>query len=95
MLRGKGIDEIVLERFPYTISAISDFEDAMQVIGYEGIHEVMIKKTQGEERLWSLDGVLRKHFNAERMRHIKPLFRAEFDAIGAQLKSRANATRPR
>jgi len=63
------IPEQVLDEMPYTIASAHEFEIAVQIIARRGISPVMSKKTEPDQRLWSLLPFITSEFNDE-MRYV-------------------------
>jgi hypothetical protein len=76
-LSERGLDPAIVEAFPYTVCAIEDFEQGVQVMSRRGIEPVMASKTEGEQRSWDLKTVLLNFFG-EDLAEVKPLFGWDF-----------------
>ena len=53
-LKEENIAAGIVQKYPYTICAIEDFEIAIQIMSNEGIDVVMRQKTDAEHRLWAM-----------------------------------------
>lgn len=71
----------VLEEMPFSICAIHEFEQAIQVMDHAGIRTVMQGKVERARQEWTLAAFLRDRFQ-EYETHARFLFEKEFDSIG-------------
>lgn len=71
----------LLERYPYAICSVRDFEVAAQLMARRTIREVMSKKTQGEARSWEFHSAMIGHFRADFPSLKGNLFQGELDAL--------------
>lgn len=76
-LRARGVDPALVEAHPYTVCAIEDFEQAIQIISRRGVETVMARKIDGEQRLWDLKAVLLNFFQDDSA-SVRPLFGWDF-----------------
>jgi hypothetical protein len=58
------LDLALLERYPYTICGIDDFEFAIQIMVQVGIEPFMREKCLSEYRTWNLHGFMSSKFSA-------------------------------
>jgi hypothetical protein len=80
-LNEEGVPIEVLQEMPYSVCAIHEFEQAIQITDRVGIRMVMQGKTDSSRREWTLTSFLREGFQ-EHVRHTRYLFEEEFDSIG-------------
>jgi hypothetical protein len=80
-LNEEGVPIEVLQEMPYSVCAIHEFEQAIQIMDRVGIRMVMQGKTDSSRREWTLASFLREWFQ-EHVRHTRFLFEEEFDSIG-------------
>ncbi|MEH2567718.1 hypothetical protein [Bradyrhizobium sp. AZCC 2289] len=77
----KGLDQNLLAEHPYTLCAIEEFEQAIQIMAVVGIDNFMSKKIIGEQARWELVTFITRFFEAEAVEHTKALFGLEFAAL--------------
>lgn len=64
-LRSKDLPTELLQRFPYTVCGMDDFELAIQVMAKIGISRFMTLKTADLHRNWNMRGFIETHFASE------------------------------
>jgi hypothetical protein len=72
-LQRRGLDPAMVERHPYTVCEIAEFEQAIQVMNQCGIAPVMAQKCTGEYQNWDMVTVL-SHFFRDALRVVRPPF---------------------
>lgn len=70
----------VIEEMPFSVCAIHEFEQAIQVMDRAGIHTVMQGKVERTRQDWTLAAYLRDGFHDHR-EHGRFLFEEEFESI--------------
>jgi len=73
----KGLDKNLLAEHPYTLCAIEEFEQAIQIMAEVGIDKFMSGKIIGEHARWELVTFIARFFEAEAVKHTKALFGLE------------------
>ena len=84
VIRRMEKDELPLEflkEMPFSVCAIHEFEQAVQVMDFTGVLNVMQGKVDDSRQEWTLDAFLRDGFQGY-MKDTRFLFQKEFDAIG-------------
>ena len=73
----------IVQRIPYLITSVSEFETGCQIIAQVGISPVM--STRSTDQAWtrSLFGVVQANFEAQMKRVNRRLFSAEWDKLMA------------
>jgi hypothetical protein len=79
-LEDEGIPIDVLEEMPFSVCAIHEFEQAIQVMDHAGIRRVMQGKVERARQDWTLAAYLRDGFQEHR-EHTRFLFEEEFESI--------------
>jgi hypothetical protein len=74
----RGINTNLLAEHPYTLCAVDEFEQAIQIIAVVGIDKFMSGKIKGEQAQWELATFIGRYFEAEAVEHAKGLFGMEF-----------------
>ncbi len=77
-LEAEGVELSLLDKYPYTLCAVHEFEVGTQVMAFRSINEVMRKKTSGEAHTWSLGPHLRSEFRDDIKQHVDMLFRDDW-----------------
>ena len=77
----RGLDTNLLAEHPYTLCAVEEFEQAIQIMAAVGINKFMSGKIAGEQAQWELVTFINRFFEAEAVEHAKSLFGMEF-AVG-------------
>lgn len=80
-LEKEGIPVEVLEEMPFSVCAIHEFEQAIQIMDRAGICTVMQGKVERSRQEWTLAAFLRDRFH-EHETHARFIFEKEFDSIG-------------
>lgn len=83
LLEKEGIPATVIEDMPFSVCAIHEFEQAIQIMDRAGIRTVMQGKVEEPRQEWTLAAFLREGFR-EYEKHAQFLFEKEFDSIGGQ-----------
>jgi hypothetical protein len=81
LLCERGISEQVLIDMPFTTASAHEFEVASQIIAQVGIAALMVKKTSGEQRSWSLLPFIRHHFRDEMKQVNWMIFEADWNRL--------------
>jgi hypothetical protein len=81
-LADAGLDAELLQREPYSICSVEDFEDLIRVIKQVGIERVMNFKTTGERRRWVMHSALTPEFREALHAEPYTLFPYESRRIG-------------
>jgi len=87
-LKGLGISQDILEKYPYTICSMADMELAMLIMDKVGIEKVMQQKTTDEKQQWAMLTFLMSEFKNElqEVRERKnPLFPEDYEKIHPSL----------
>lgn len=84
-LQRLGLDDSVLDRFPYTICAVADFENAVQVMCRTSIDAVMRVKVAQENRQSPFRAVLHNDFGSDLSKVAKNLFPETLNSIVADV----------
>jgi hypothetical protein len=74
----RGLDTTLLRDHPYTLCAVEEFEQAIQIMAVVGIEKFMSGKINGEQARWELATFIDRFFAAEAVKHVKGLFEMEF-----------------
>lgn len=74
----------VIEEMPFSVCAIHEFEQAIQVMDRAGIHTVMQGKVERTRQEWPLAAFLRDGFQ-EHSKYTCFLFEKEFESIGTSV----------
>jgi hypothetical protein len=82
----KGLDKALLTTHPFTVCAIDEFEQAIQVMVEVGINTLMSKKTTGECAQWEMIAVINNFFDSVAKEHVKLLF--DWDFVPKGVRSR-------
>lgn len=80
-LEKERIPATVIEEMPFTVCAIHEFEQAIQVMDRAGLRTVLQEKVEGPRQEWTLAAFLRDGFH-NHWEETRFLFEQEFDAIG-------------
>ena len=80
----EGLSLNFLKEMPFSVCAIHEFEQAVQVMDIAGILSVMQKKVDDSRQEWTLSAFLRDEFRGY-AKGTRFLFQKEFDAIGANV----------
>jgi hypothetical protein len=80
-LEKEGIPAAVIAEMPFSVCAIHEFEQAIQVMDRAGLHTVMQGKVEGPRQEWTLAAFLRDGFH-DHLKQTRFLFEREFDTIG-------------
>jgi len=80
-LANAGIDEDILQRSPYTITSITEFEGVASVIAAVGIGPFFEKKYAAEYANWAIEPVAQACFSTEWRKPRALLFRDEWDRL--------------
>ncbi len=64
-LAAEGINPVIVNDMPYTITSVSDLEAVLQVVAARGINPVFAHKTQADYWTWAWTGFLPNHFPEE------------------------------
>lgn len=76
-----GLQESLVEKMPYSIASIEEFEAAAQIMNEVSIKSYLESKTDADHREWAMTGFSPSAFRDE-MNRIRPsLFEAEWDAM--------------
>lgn len=74
----RGLNTNLLVQHPYTLCAVDEFEQAIQIMAAVGINQFMSGKVTGEQAHWELGTYVKRFFEAEEIEHTKGLFGMEF-----------------
>lgn len=80
-LEKERIPAAVIAEMPFSVCAIHEFEQAIQVMDRAGLHTVMQGKVEGSRQEWTLAAFLRDGFH-DHLKQTRFLFEREFDTIG-------------
>lgn len=64
-LAKEGIDSVIINDMPYTVTSVSELESVLQVVATRGISPVFAHKTQADFWSWAWTGFLPNHFPEE------------------------------
>jgi hypothetical protein len=67
----RGLDTNLLTEHPYTLCAVEEFEQAIQIMAAVGINEFMSGKITGEQAHWELATFINRFFEAEAVAHTR------------------------
>jgi hypothetical protein len=70
----RGLDTNLLTEHPYTLCAVEEFEQAIQIMAAVGIDKFMSRKVIDEQAQWELATFISRFFKTESDAHVKPLF---------------------
>ena len=80
-LEQEALPIAIVDEMPYSVCAIHEFEQAIQVMDRAGIHTVMQRKIEKSRQEWTLAAFLRDGFQ-EHWDRVGFIFEKEFDSIG-------------
>jgi len=80
-LEKEGIPAAVLQEMPFSVCAIHEFEQAIQVMDRAGLRTVMQGKVERPRQEWTLAAFLKDGFH-DHWKQAQFLFEPEFDTIG-------------
>lgn len=80
-LQQEALPIAIVDEMPYSVCAIHEFEQAIQVMDRAGIHMVMQGKIEKSRQEWTLAAFLRDGFQ-EHWDRARFIFEKEFDSIG-------------
>jgi len=84
-LRDCGLNEIMVDEYPYVVCCIDSFEYMLRIFQYQSAKSVLSDKMKGEEFEWEMSTYLHNRFGSKYGPYENP-FREDFDEMLEQRK---------
>jgi len=91
-LEKESIPTTVIEEMPFSVCAIHEFEQAIQVMDRVGLHTVMQGKVEWPRQEWTFAAFLRDGFH-DHWKQARFIFEEEFESIGISVLGDLNLRR--